>query len=247
MSSATLAQQQSAPRKSEEELSSMRWQEIVQAVRLRKNDETENKEHRAKLKRLSALLDREGVTHIRCDGSLGGKKSQYADVYYKSGELCVIYSPPADGSVSQLWNLVVKNGKAYEWRTGETHGIVGTVTDYQMIEYLAYLTDPAGLMGWTHGEFLRRPEAFFPPKEDQENGWTEVRFKQSEHGINALFMDQSSAFLRGLEFVNDDATLRITFARPRSVSEIPADLYNRLNGIRFKDSTIDLRRHMTYL
>jgi hypothetical protein len=116
-----------------------------------------------------------------------------------------------------------------------------------MIEYLVYLTDPALFMSWTHREFLRRPEAFLPPKKDQVNGWTELRFKQPEHGIKAVFIEQDSAWLRGMEFVNDDTTSRVTFAPPRSVSEIPADLYDRLKGIQFKESTISLRRHMTYL
>jgi hypothetical protein len=116
-----------------------------------------------------------------------------------------------------------------------------------MIEYLAYLTDPALFLTYTHREFLRHPEAFLPAKDDKENRWTELRFKQPQHGIAALFVDQDSVWIRGIEFVDGDKISGLTFDRPRSVDEIPADLFDRLKGIEFKESTISLRRHMTYL
>ena len=249
---ATLAQEQPEGRKPERresdvELSSMSWAEIVPYL-FQSLEEPNDKERGAYSDRLRTLLDRKGVSHIRCSATTDGKMSQRADIYYKPGELHVVNTPPAGASKQGEWNLVVKDGKAYEWRNGETQGIVSKAIDRDMIEYLIYLTDPAVFLTQTHRDFLRRPEAFFPPKKGKQKRWTELKYKKPhELGITALFVGEDPFWIYGIQLINDDATVRMTFDRPLSDETIPADLFDRLQDIQFKESTLSLRRHMTYL
>lgn len=249
--SATFAQGQSEGqrperRKSDAELSSMSWAEIVPYL-FRSLEKPNDKEREAYSDRLRTLLDRKGVTHIRCNATTDGKLSRRTDIYYKPGELHVINVPSIAVPKLREWNLIVKDGKAYEWRTGETLGIVNKVSDKDMIEYLIYLTDPAVFLTQTHRDFLRRPEAFFPPKNDKQKRWTELKYRKPQHGITALFVGQDPVWIYGIELINDGATVDMTFDLPHSVDAIPAELFDRLKGIQFEESTLSLRRHMTYL
>lgn len=238
--------QRAEPPKADADLSSMSWAEIVRYL-FRPLETAEDKERDAFFGRLRTLLDREGITHIQCNTTTDGELSQRTNIYYRPGELHVIHVPIAAASKGEQWNLVVKDGKAYEWRTGEAQGIVSDVNDKDMIDYLIYLTDPAMFLSQTYRDFLRRPKTFLPPNYDKQKDWTELKYKEPYHGIEALFVRKDPFWLHGIEIKNANLSVRLTFELPHSVDSIPAKVFDRLKNIKFDQSNLTLHRHMRYL
>jgi hypothetical protein len=192
-------------------------------------------------KRLRTLFGVRGVGHIQVYAEKGGKRTLGADIYYKAGEVHVI-------SHDKGWNLVTKGKEAYEWEAGEKEGLITKVDDKDLIDYLLYLTDPSCIMTCLYHHALVEPGKFLPPKE-VEPGCIERRFKEPVEGFRAVFVSEQPAWLCGFECGDPEGgkSVRMIVSKPESIKEVPAEVFERLKGVKFKKSDLSIRRHMVYL
>lgn len=193
-------------------------------------------------KRLRTLFGVRGVGHIQVFSEQDGKRTLGADIYYKAGEVHVI-------SHEKGWNLVTKGKEAYEWETGAKEGLITTLTDRDLIDFLIYLSDPSFIMTCFYHGALYEPDKFLPPKE-VERGLVERRFKQPVEGFRAVFVSEEPAWLCGFESDGDrqgGKPVRMIVSKPESLKEVPAGVFERLKGVEFKKSDLSIRRHMVFL
>jgi hypothetical protein len=192
-------------------------------------------------KRLRTLFGVRGVGHIQVSAEKDGKRTLGADIYYKAGEVHVIQHDKG-------WNLVTKGKEAYEWEAGEKEGLITKLSDKDLIDYLIYLTDPSCIMTCIYHDALYEPGKFLPPKE-VERGCIERRLKQPVEGFRAVFVSEQPAWLCGFEVDDraDGKPVRIIVSKPESLKEVPAEVFERLKGVKFKKSDLSIRRHMVYL
>ncbi len=192
-------------------------------------------------KRLKTLFGVRGVGHIQFFAEKDGKRTLGADIYYKAGEVHVI-------SHDKGWNLVTKGKDAYEWETGDKKGLITKVNDKDLIDYLLYQTDPSCIMTCLYHDALYKPGKFLPPKE-VERGLIERRFKKPVEGFRAVFVSEEPAWLCGFESDGPEGgkPVRMIVSKPESLKEVPAKVFQRLKGVKFKKSDLSIRRHMVYL
>jgi hypothetical protein len=172
---------------------------------------------------------------------MDGKRKLVADIYYKSGELHVI-------NHDKGWNLVTKGKEAFEWEAGKKEGLITKVNDTDLIEYLLYLTDPSYIMTCFYHDALYEPGKFRPQKE-VERGMIERRFKKPVEGFQAVFVSEEPAWLCGFECGDPEngKTERQMYSKPKSLKDVPAEVFDQLKGVKFKQSDLSIRRHMVYL
>ena len=192
-------------------------------------------------KRLRTLFGVRGVGHIQVFSETDGKRTLGADIYYKAGEVHVI-------NHEKGWNLVTKGKEAYEWETGAKEGLITKLTDRDLIDFLIYLTDPSCIMTCIYHDALYEPGKFLPPKE-VERGLIERRLKQPVEGFRAVFVSEQPAWLCGFECGDPEGgkPVRMIVSKPESLKEVPAEVFERLKGVKFKKSDLSIRRHMVYL
>ena len=192
-------------------------------------------------KRLRTLFEVQGVGHIQVFAEKDGKRTLGADIYYKAGEVHVI-------NHDKGWNLVTKGKEAYEWEAGTKEGLITKLNDKDLIDYLLYLTDPSYIMTCFYHNALTEPGKFLPPKEI-EPGCIERRFKKPVEGFRAVFVSEEPAWLCGFECDNPEGgkTERMIVSKSESLKEVPAGVFERLKGVKFKKSELSIRRHMVYL
>jgi hypothetical protein len=192
-------------------------------------------------RRLKTLFGVKSVGQIRVFSEIDGKRNLVADVYYKVGELHVI-------NHDKGWNLVTKGKEAFEWETGATEGLLTKLNDNDLIDYLIYLTDPSCIMTCFYHDALYEPGKFLPQKE-VERGMIEKRFKKPVEGFQAVFISEAPAWLCGVECGNPEngKTERQIYSKPTALKEVPAEVFHRLKGIKFKHSDLSVRRHIVYL
>jgi hypothetical protein len=111
-----------------------------------------------------------------------------------------------------------------------------------------YLTDPSSTMTCLYHDALYEPGNFLPPKE-VEHGIIERRFKKPVEGFRAVFVSEKPAWLRGVEWVSGEngKSTKEMYSTPKSLKEVPAEVFDRLRGIKFKRSDLSICRHMVYL
>ena len=85
----TMGQVSDTARKTDEELTSMNWKEIVDYY-LQTIEIPNDPESKAYVDRLRTLLDHEGLMHIRRFGVYEGKLDDGKQIYYRPGELHVV-------------------------------------------------------------------------------------------------------------------------------------------------------------
>jgi hypothetical protein len=192
-------------------------------------------------KRLKTLFGVGGVGHIQVFSEKDGKRTVCTDIYYKADEVHVIYH-------QEGWNLVTKGREAYEWEAGKKEGQITKLNDKDLIDYLIYLTDPSCIMTCIYHDALFEPAKFLPPK-DVEHGTIERRFKEPVGGFQAIIVSEEPAWLCGVECGDPQGgkTERLMWSKPKSLKEVPAEVFDRLKGIKFKHSDLSIRRHMVYL
>jgi hypothetical protein len=192
-------------------------------------------------RRLKTLFEVEGVGHIQVFTEEGGKKVLYSEIYYSKGELHVV-------DHKKGWYLVTRGDGVYEWDKEQKEGIITKATAKDLIDYLIYLTDPSYIMTDLYYSVLQSPEQFLPPK-DLEGGTVEWRFRKALEGFQSVLVSQEPAWLCGFETRNPvtGETNRVTFTKPESLKQLPAELLDRMKGIKFEKSDLSIRRHMIYL
>ena len=77
----------------------------------------------------------------------------------------------------------------------------------------------------------------------------ERRFKKPVEGFQAVFVSEEPAWLCGFECSDpkDDKPGRQMYSKPKLLKEVPAEVFDRLKGVKFKQSDLSIRRHMVYL
>jgi hypothetical protein len=82
-----------------------------------------------------------------------------------------------------------------------------------------------------------------------ERGMIERRFKKPVERFQAVFVSEEPAWLCGFECGDPESgkTERQMYSKPKSVKEAPAEVFDRLKGIKLKQSHLSIRRHMVYL
>jgi hypothetical protein len=248
----TIGQDSATDRKSDEELASLDWKEIVQYY-LRTFEKPNDAESKAYTDRLRTLLNHEGLMHIRTYAWGDGKLKDCEQLYYRPGELHVVGAAGGIDAEPGDWNLLVRDGKAYEWRTGDSSGVVSKAIDKDMIDYLIYRTDVALIDTGTFREYLRHPESFLPPKTVEDKGWIELRLKAgndlaiSELGISAVFISEDPFWIYGTELKQDETAFSTICERPTPIKSLPDNFFAPLDKIEFKERDTSLRRHLIFL
>lgn len=243
----TTGQSPETARKTPVELTSMKWEEIVDYY-LQTLGETNDPESQAYVDRLETLLAHKGPTHIRTYRVSEGKREELEQIYYKPGELHVVGAAGGAGDEPGGWNLLVRDGKAYEWRTGDSTGIVNNAVDKDMIDYLIYLTDVSLIETALYGDYLRKPELHFPPRFDEATGWSEIRLrKKNVLGITAAFVGRDPFWIYGYETEDGGSSYRLIHDRPAQIESFPVDLFAPLERIKFEARKTSLRRHLIFL
>jgi hypothetical protein len=68
-------------------------------------------------------------------------------------------------------------------------------------------------------------------------------------GFRAVFVSEDPAWLCGFECDDpkDGKRGKLIYSKPKSLNDVPAEVFDRLKGIKFKQSDLSIRRHMVYL
>ena len=190
--------------------------------------------------RIRGLFQGPGVTHIRISIEKDGKPRPYLDLYYKHGEPHIV-------NHGWGWNLAAKDGRAYEWKLGSDEGIVIEASDRDLVNYIAYLTDPSWFMASIYFQVMTHPEDFREPIELGE----EIRvyqFKDSKSGSCEILVAEDPLWFAGFTFRDPSSDARITlrFSKPESLEVIPAEVLDRTGRIEFQEANESLDRHMMF-
>ncbi len=76
----------------------------------------------------------------------------------------------------------------------------------------------------------------------------EWRFIETVERFQAVFISQEPGWLCGFECGDpkNGETERQMYSRPRSLKEVPAEVFDRLKDVKFKQSDLSIRRHLVY-
>lgn len=190
--------------------------------------------------RMEGLFMRYPCSHIIVSGSGGGKKGT-TDIYIKGEVIYVIGS--GDG-----WNLAANRDGVFEWEKGKTNGIRIKRSNEDLVTYMYYLTDPSWIMASLYYTYLTSPDQFtvVPNKKKK---WTGLRLKTPKEGFEAIYVSENPLWFYGMRFKNPETkrTAEITVSEPKEMQELPEELAQQLKGVKFEDSDLTLKRHMTFL
>lgn len=190
--------------------------------------------------RLRTLFHGRKVSHVQLFAEKNGKRQLRTDIYYRSGELHIIQH-------AKGWNLITRGPHAYEWEVGKKQGLITRAKTEDLIDYLLYVTDPSYIMTSLYHGYLTQPKTYRDPV-PEEGGCIRLTRKKPVEGFNALLVVEKPFWFCGFEVGMGDGKLAsFIYSQPRSISEVPKAVLQRLNGIKFRKSDWSIRRHMVYL
>lgn len=217
------------------------WDAQVDAIMTAVNDlkSPNNSDIPSSPHRFETLLRSHPRSHVQIFVETDGKQVLTTDLYYGKGELHIIQHTSG-------WHLVTRGTEGYEWKVGRKTGQLIQTTPKDLIEYVAYLTDPAGFCSHVLKRYHHSPELFEPAKKTKD-GLTELRMKKPEHGMRALQVDPEKFWYGGLEFENDEKVTKIRYTKPKAIDKFPPSILKRLDSVTFRKSPSKLSRHLSYL
>lgn len=168
-----------------------------------------------------------------------GRRHVSADIYYGAGELYILQK--------KGWNLATHGSEIYEWETGEKEGFITTAKTEDLIDYLLYITDPSYVMTSMYYYYLLAPQAYRPPLK-QKDGSTKLRAKELSH-FSALYLCEKPLWFCGFEMKPSgaDGQDAILYSVPRPMPEVPSEVIELPDGVRFKKWDASIRRHLVPL
>lgn len=191
--------------------------------------------------RLEELFKKRSVTYIKLSSvELENSKEKITHIYFLPSELYIIQEN------NEEWNCVIKGDKVYEWRNGATKGFVIEKNEKDMVDYIIYLTDPAGFMGYFFKKYLDYPELFTVSLKPNEK---ELRLKEPHYGIESIYISEAPLWFNGIRFKNQktNETSELTVSKPADLKNVSNNIKLIPKDIYFEESDLTLRRHMEYL
>jgi hypothetical protein len=99
--------------------------------------------------------------------------------------------------------------------------------------YYKYLTSP--------NEFTVIP--------NKKKKWTELRLKTPSEIFQAIYVSEKPLWFYGVRMKQPGTGRKaeITISRPTEIKELPEELAGQLKVMKFEDSDLTLKRHMSFL
>jgi hypothetical protein len=145
------------------------------------------------------------------------------------------------------WNLVANASGVYEWEAGKQTGIKIRRNNAELLSYLNYLTDPSGILSGLYGVYLETPGKY-QVTENKEKGWTELRLKKPIYGFEAVFFTETPFWLHGMRTKSPAGkSAEMTISKPHEVAMVPEEIMRQSKAVKFEDSDLSLKRHLTFL
>jgi len=179
------------------------------------------------------------ITYFSINGLSKNSEPRTVRIFIKDEDVFI--------AADQGWNLVANGSGVYEWEAGKQTGIKLRRNNGELLSYVNYLTDPAGILSGLYGGYLETPEKY-EVAENKEKGWTELRLKKPIYGFEAVFFTEAPFWLDGMRTKSPAGTIaEMTISKPREVSTVPKEIMQQFRAIKFEDSGLSLKRHLTFL
>ncbi len=188
---------------------------------------------------LDAIFLRYPVTHILAGGT---------DIYIDGSDIFVIQQKDSTAK-EESWNLAVTADGVYEWKAGGKTGLKIKRDDKEIIAYIWYLLDPAGVNTGLYGDYLSAPSTFdvLPGKGGVSTKWKEFRPKNPQDGFEAVYVTEKPLWYHGFRVKRPDGvSVEVINSDPEAIKDIPAVVKARMKGVKFEDSPLTLRRHLQF-
>ena len=162
-------------------------------------------------------------------------KVNIATVYYTVNELYI-------QNDKEGWNIVSSGNKIYEWKVGHKTGLIIEANEKDLIDYIIYLTDPAGFKISIYKKYLKDQKRFIV--EPRQNSKL-LKLRKPTYGIQSVEISENPFWLLSIKGL--DPYFEISVTLPEEVQEVAPDIKKIPDFVEFKESDNTLRMHLEYL
>ncbi|MCB0732284.1 MAG: hypothetical protein KDC88_14770 [Ignavibacteriae bacterium] len=179
------------------------------------------------------LFKKRRITHFKNLQYLNGNLKHITNIYFSPGEIYL---------QNESLNIVTINNEIYEWKHGSVKGEIYSVNEEDLIAFILYLVDPAGMKISIYKKYLKRPSQF---TEKQNIDKYELKLKEPLYDVEGITITKSPFWLNSISFKDQKAVSETTI--PIEVQSIPRNTKKIPEKIKFTKSEKTLRWHMNYL
>lgn len=192
------------------------------------------------------VFQKNTLNRFSVEYGIDGQRELGAEIFYGNGELFVLSH---GGFLSgEKINLVTQGDYVFEWESGASTGIKIEKNENDIVDFILYMTDPAGFMYAHYEKYINQPETA-DVVEIEGVPWQEIVFKEPWRGYESMLVDTDSVWFHGIRRTIPDSGVVYSWyiSRPTAYEALPESLEAMMEGVQFIEIEQTLGRHMTYL